>query len=189
MKKLAAEFKKFITRGNIMDMSVGIIVGGAFTAIVTSLSNNILKPIINWILAICIGSSDLSGIYTYLKKVVVDGKVDLAQSIYIDWGAFINAIINFLLIALVLFILLKLFNQVKESSTKLLDRKEHILYKKEKGLKITKREEKFLKETLEREAKELEEKKRKEEEEKNKLTKSEALLTEIRDLMAKDNSK
>ena len=113
MKKFFAEFKKFITRGNIVDMSVGVIVGGAFTAIVNGLSNNILKPIINWILAVILGSESLSEVYTYLKIVEVPeldangvetGKtvIDLTQSIYIDWGSFINAIINFLLIAIVL---------------------------------------------------------------------------------------
>ena len=50
MKKFFAEFKKFITRGNIVDMAVGVIVGSSFTAIVNGLSNNILKPIINWLL-------------------------------------------------------------------------------------------------------------------------------------------
>ena len=82
MKKFFGEFKKFITRGNIVDMSVGVIVGGAFTAIVNSLSNNILKPIINWLLALILGQSSLAGIYTYLKKVIGDnGEVDLTQSI------------------------------------------------------------------------------------------------------------
>ena len=66
MKKFFGEFKKFITRGNIVDMSVGVIVGGAFTAIVNGLSNFILKPIINWLLALVLGSNSLSEIYTYL---------------------------------------------------------------------------------------------------------------------------
>ena len=51
MKKFFGEFKKFITRGNILDLAVGVIVGGAFTAIVTSLTNNIIRPLINWIIA------------------------------------------------------------------------------------------------------------------------------------------
>ena len=85
MKKFFEEFKKFITRGNIIDMSVGVIVGGAFTSIVNALSNNILKPLINWILALILGSDSLSGIYTYLTKVTVKDEitgeevVDLAQ--------------------------------------------------------------------------------------------------------------
>lgn len=114
MKKLLKEFKTFITRGNVVDLSVGVIVGSAFTAIVTALSNNIIKPIINWVLSIVMGSSSLDGIYTYLKKFEVDGTVDLVNSIYIDWGAFINAIINFLIIAVVVFTIVKLINKAKD---------------------------------------------------------------------------
>lgn len=110
MKKFFKEFKEFITRGSVLDMAVGVIVGSAFTAIVTALSNNILKPIINWILTLIFGQNSLSDIYTYLKKVEVDGVVDLTQSIYIDWGAFINAIINFIIIAFVLFVIVKTIN-------------------------------------------------------------------------------
>lgn len=118
MKKFFGEFKKFITRGNVLDMAVGVIVGGAFTAIVNALSNNILKPIINWLLAAIFGADSLSEIFTFLKKVEVDGAVDLTQSIYIDWGAFINAIINFLLIALVLFSIVKAINAANEGFKK-----------------------------------------------------------------------
>ena len=120
MKKFFAEFKKFITRGNVLDMAVGVIVGGAFTAIVNALSNNILKPVINWALAMILGKDSLSELYTFLIRTEVTDAttgavtVDLANSIYIDWGAFINAIINFLLIALVLFSIVRTINKVKE---------------------------------------------------------------------------
>ena len=119
MKKFFGEFKKFIMRGNVMDMAVGVIVGSSFTAIVNAMSNNILKPIINWILALLFGANSLSDLYTFLKRVTtVDDSgaevIDLANSIYIDWGAFINAIINFLLVALVLFTIVKLFNSLRD---------------------------------------------------------------------------
>ena len=112
--KFFSEFKDFITRGNVLDMAVGVIVGGAFTSIVNSLSNHILKPIINWVLALIFGQNSLSGIYTYLKKSYMEGtqEIDLANSIYIDWGEFINAIINFLLIAFVLFCIVKTINSI-----------------------------------------------------------------------------
>ena len=119
MKKFFKEFKEFITRGSVLDMAVGVIVGSAFTAIVTALSNNILKPIINWILALIFGQNSLSDIYTYLKKVEVDGVVDLTQSIYIDWGAFINAIINFIIIAFVLFVIVKAINNFQRKMREL----------------------------------------------------------------------
>ncbi len=119
MKKFFKEFKEFITRGSVLDMAVGVIVGSAFTAIVTALSNNILKPIINWILTLIFGQNSLSDIYTYLKKVEVDGVVDLTQSIYIDWGAFINAIINFIIIAFVLFVIVKAMNNFQRKMREL----------------------------------------------------------------------
>ena len=115
MKKFIAEFKKFITRGNIVDMSVGVIVGSSFTAIVNGLSNFILKPLINWVLALIFGADSLSEIYTVLKEArLEDGTLDLANSIYIDWGAFINAVINFFIVAFVLFSLVKVINRFRE---------------------------------------------------------------------------
>ena len=118
MKKFFEEFKKFITRGNIVDMAVGVTVGSAFTAIVNGLTNNILKPLINWVLALIFQANSLSDIYTMLKEVKVDGVVDLTQSIYIDWGAFINAVINFFILALVVFFIVKGLNKLSEIGKK-----------------------------------------------------------------------
>ena len=73
MKKFFEDFKKFITRGNVIDMAVGVIVGGAFTAIVTSLTNNIIRPFINWILALIMGGDGLDGILGYLWRTVPRG--------------------------------------------------------------------------------------------------------------------
>jgi large conductance mechanosensitive channel len=115
MTKFVGEFKKFINRGNVFDMAVGVIVGSAFTAIVTSLTNNILKPVTNWIVMMIFGADSLSETYTFLdKKFAEDGSVDLAASIYIDWGAFINSIFHFIIIAFVLFCLLKTMNNLRE---------------------------------------------------------------------------
>ena len=139
MKKFFEEFKTFITRGNVIDMAVGVIVGGAFTAIVNALSNNILKPVVNWLLALIFGANSLSGIMTMLLPVEVDGAVDLTQSIYIDWGTFINAIISFLLTALVLFCIVKFMNTLKNENTKLLNgklSKEDKAALKAKGIKL-----------------------------------------------------
>ena len=145
MKKFVNEFKTFISRGNVLDMSVGIIIGTAFTAIVTAITNHLLKPFINWILALIFGSNSLDGIYTYLKKVIADdGTVDLANSIYLDWGAIINAIVNFLLVALILFLVLKAINKFREKNEQLVGKiKKSVLTKedrkilKERGVKLT----------------------------------------------------
>ena len=124
MSNFFGEFKKFITRGNVVDMAVGVIVGSSFTAIVNALSNNILKPFINYLLAIAFGEGALSDAFTFLKKeyVMVDGvqtsEIDLANSIYIDWGAFINAVINFFLVAFVLFIIVRVFNNLRDGHKK-----------------------------------------------------------------------
>lgn len=121
MKKLIQEFKTFIKRGNVLDLAVGVIIGGAFTAIVNALSNGILKPIINWVISLCVGGDgSLDNIYTFLKPVYQldangNSVIDLASSIYIDWGAFVSAIINFLLIAIVVFTIVKLINKASES--------------------------------------------------------------------------
>ena len=141
MKKILNEFKTFITRGNVLDMAVGVIVGGAFTGVVNGLSNFILKPIINWILALIIGKDGLSGAITMLSPayksveklgedgaVMVDANgnaimeqvVDLAHSIYIDWGAFISAVINFFIIAFVLFVIVKVINGLKDEQKKVI---------------------------------------------------------------------
>ena len=196
MKKFFEEFRKFIMRGNIVDMSVGVIVGGAFNSIVNGLTNNILKPIINWFLAMLLGTDSLSEVFTYLKRVevpeldangVATGKmiVDLNQSIYIDWGSFINAIINFLIIAFVLFVIVKAINSINDSHKKLQDLQLRIDWKNENGIKLNKKEKAFLakKAQLEKE----EEAKRLAEEEalKNqpKPVTTEDLLVEIRDLL------
>ena len=115
MKKFFSEFKKFITRGNVIDMAVGVIVGSSFTAIVNGMSNFILKPIINWLLTLILGKNSLNDVYTFLVTVKDDaGVIDLTQSIYIDWGAFINAVINFFLVALVLFSIVKIVNGIRD---------------------------------------------------------------------------
>ena len=129
VKQFFEEFKKFITRGNVLDMAVGVIVGGAFTAIVNGLSNFILKPIINWLLAIITRGKGLEGAVTFLDKVTMTNEageevVDLANSIYIDWGAFISAIINFLLIAFVFFALIRVMNRIAEAKERALDNPE-----------------------------------------------------------------
>jgi len=96
MKKFLEEFKAFALKGNVMDMAVGVIVGGAFSAIVTSLTDNILNPIIA-----CFGGTE-AGLVTPLGNT---GQV-------INWGAFISSIINFLILALVLFVILKAVNRL-----------------------------------------------------------------------------
>ena len=102
MSKFVKEFKEFIAKGNVMDMAVGVIIGGAFGAIVSSLVDNILGPIIGMI---C-GGVDFSGLSVKLGE---------AQIMY---GAFIQAIIDFLIVALVIFSIVKAVNKVKDAAAK-----------------------------------------------------------------------
>lgn len=101
MKAFMKEFKEFISRGNVMDMAVGIIIGGAFTAIVTSLVEDIITPIIGMI-----GGFDFSGLVITVNNSPV------------AVGKFINAIINFLLIAIVLFSIIKAVNKAASIAKK-----------------------------------------------------------------------
>ncbi len=98
-KGLIAEFKKFIMRGNVMDMAVGVIVGGAFTSIVTSLNQDILTPLLG-----IFGGTDFSNLYVAL------GSGENAPVLY--YGNFITAVINFLITALVIFLLVKGINTI-----------------------------------------------------------------------------
>lgn len=193
MKKFFGEFKKFITRGNVLDMAVGVIVGGAFTAIVNAMSNNILKPLINFMLAKILGADAMSELFTYLtKSLTPEGTVDLAQSIYIDWGAFINAVINFILTAFVLFCIVKTMNHLKENNAKIQNNVSGGLTKEDvkelKARKIKKSNKEAVAAYLEEKAKKAEEKKA-EAEEKARLERlanptTEDLLKEIRDLLS-----
>lgn len=128
MRKFFEEFKAFATRGNVIDMAVGVTVGGAFTAIVNAISNSIIKPFINWLIALMLGSKNLSESFTMLKPAYMDDAVtgekviDLANSIYIDWGAFILAIINFFVIAFVLFCVVKAINTFNEKQKEVTDK-------------------------------------------------------------------
>ena len=204
VKGFIEEFKKFIMRGNVLDMSVGVIIGGAFTAVVNGLSDNILKPVINWFLSLVLPSDrgGLGGVITMLSPSYTNGALDLTNSIYIDWGAFISAIINFLLVALVLFVVVKTMNRISELNEELRnnpewnERKAIARIRYEEHLSKKQAREEWLK-RLEAEKARLAEEKRlaQEKAEKEKALAEEQamantrLLEEIRDLLKEKNSK
>ena len=195
MKKFLEEFKVFITRGNVIDMAVGVTVGSAFTAIVTAVSTNIIKPFINWIISIVIGADTLSQCFTFLGAKpadLTDPNLDLTLYNYIDWGAFINAIINFFVIAFVLFCVIKAMNtftaKQKEVTAKVMEgviSSEDKKAMKAQGIKLR---DKAAVEAYFKAKKEAEEKAAAEEEEKARLEReanptTEDLLKQIRDLL------
>ena len=120
MKKFFKEFKEFITRGNVVDLAVGMINGAAFTAIVTALVNGIFKPLIN-----AIPMGDVNGLITMLRPAYMidettgEKVIDMATSVYINWGEFLMAIVNFLITALVLFLIIKAINSFRTNAEKL----------------------------------------------------------------------
>jgi large conductance mechanosensitive channel len=112
------EFRDFIARGNVMDLAVGIIIGAAFTAIVSSLVGDLINPIIGLIL----GGVDFTNMY-----LVMAGEVPVGASLatardsgaaVFAYGAFITAVINFLIIAFVVFMLVKALNKIKDAAIK-----------------------------------------------------------------------
>ena len=148
MKRFGTEFKKFLTRGNVIDMAVGVIVGGAFTAIINSLVADVFTPVVNM----------LTGKLNFSEWVVPIGTSQLML------GNFVQAIINFLLTALILFIIM-------HTATRMRERREKIIAE----LKARKEAE---------EGKEAEEAPVEETPAEPEPTKEELLLTEIRDLLA-----
>ncbi len=103
MKKFLEEFKAFISKGNVLDMAVGVIIGGAFGSVVSGLTDNIIQPLLK-----CIGGAEVQG------KIRLFGTEN-----YLDYGAFISAVINFLIMALVVFLIVKSFNRISEAAHQL----------------------------------------------------------------------
>lgn len=114
MKKIIKEFKDFISRGNVIDMAVGIIIGGAFTGIVNSLVNDVISPVLG-----LFGNANLAEYKWVIKEGVAAADGTIEGGVALAYGSFISAIINFLIMAIIVFILIKIINAV----TKALSRK------------------------------------------------------------------
>ena len=145
MKKFFAEFKEFISRGTIMALAIGVIIATAFGKITTSLVNDVFMPLIGYI----IGGVDLSTLNITLSPAVLDeaGEV-VKEAVVIGIGTFLTTVIDFILVAFVVFLVVKAFNAAKQR---------------------------------------LEKPAEPEEPEEPEPTKEELLLTEIRDLLKKQN--
>ena len=112
--KLLKEFKEFISRGNVIDLAVGVVIGSAFTAIVDSLVNDIVMPLVGWL----IGGIDFSSFKLTLPGWEIpdplgDGAMMTTDGASILYGSFINSVINFLLLAIVVFLLVKGINSFR----------------------------------------------------------------------------
>lgn len=108
------EFKKFILRGNVMDMAVGVIVGGAFGKITSSLVNDVFMPFLGWV----IGDIDLTALNITLSPAVMEGDTVVKEAVVVGIGSFLATIIDFLLIALVVFLFVKAVNTARSKLEK-----------------------------------------------------------------------
>jgi large conductance mechanosensitive channel len=112
MKKFLSEFKEFINKGNVLGLAVGVIIGGAFSTITTSLTNDVIMPIVS----IFLGGVDFSEMKVTLPSLFA--VADDAAPNTLNYGNFISAIINFLILALVVFFIVKSVNKAMEAAKK-----------------------------------------------------------------------
>ena len=109
MKKFMHEFKEFAMRGNVLDMAVGVILGGAFGKITTSLVNDVFMPLIGTL----IGGVDLGKLNIVLKDAVMNGEEVVAPAVTLGIGTFLTTVIDFILVAFVIFLMIKTINRFR----------------------------------------------------------------------------
>ena len=115
MKKMLKEFKDFVMRGNVLDMAVGVIVAGAFGKITTSLVNDVFMPFISFLF----GSRDMTALNLVVRPEIVNEAGEVTQAaIVIGFGTFVATIIDFILVALVVFLVVKAINAAKAKMEK-----------------------------------------------------------------------
>ena len=199
IKELWAEFKKFILRGNVVDMAVGVIIASAFTAIVTAVTSGILMPLVNWAVTAATGGQGLEGLRTVLgtpaytiEEVTGAEIIDWASTNYIDWGSLINAVVDFILIAVILFTILKVFVAIQKmandaNSVDAKKKRKLIRANMKDGMSISQATEKA-EADIAAEKKAEEEKKAAEEAAASAKPTTEELLVQIRDLLAAQNN-
>jgi large conductance mechanosensitive channel len=112
MKKFLKEFKEFINKGNVLGLAVGVIIGGAFSTITTSLTNDVIMPIVS----IFLGGIDFSDMKVVLPTFFA--VADDAAPNTLNYGSFISAVINFIILALVVFVIVKLVNKAMDVTKK-----------------------------------------------------------------------
>lgn len=119
-KSIIAEFKEFISRGNVMDMAVGVIIGGAFTKIVNSIVSDIITPA----LGLLTGNVDFAELKVVLSEAVMDGETVVKEELAIRYGVFLDALINFFLIAVCVFLMVKVINTIRNKAEALKKKEE-----------------------------------------------------------------
>ncbi len=109
MKKFFSDFKEFAMKGNVVDMAVGVIIGAAFGKIVTSLVNDIIMPVVG----VLTGGTNFSEYKFVIQKAVMDGTEVITPEVAITWGAFVQTIVDFLIIAFCIFVAIKFISNLR----------------------------------------------------------------------------
>lgn len=183
MKKFWEDFKKFISRGNVIDMAIGVTVASAFTAIVTAFTKGFISPF----LALISGNSSLDTMTIVIKEAILDAEgAVVTPAVEILWGGFVQKIIDFLIIAFVLFIVMRITSAVMARSKKI---RQNVINALTDADEVAKEKEAEAKAKAEAEAKALQEAAEKEaakiKAEEDRCKEQVALLREIRDLLNK----
>ena len=111
-KGFIGEFKEFISRGNVLDMAVGVIIATAFGKITGSLVNDVFMPLLGWL----IGDIDLTKINITLSEAVMEGDTVVKEAVVLGIGTLLSAVIDFILVAFLVFLMVKAFNKAKEAA-------------------------------------------------------------------------
>ncbi len=111
MKKFLSEFKEFAMKGNVVDMAVGVIIGAAFGKIVTSLVNDVIMPVIG----VLTGGVNFSDKKWIIQQAVADGETIVTPEVAVTWGAFVQTVIDFIIIAFCIFVAIKFMNKLKRA--------------------------------------------------------------------------
>lgn len=112
MKKFLNEFKEFAMRGNVVDMAVGVIIGAAFGKIVTSLVNDIIMPVIG----VLTGGTNFTEYKLIIKNAVLNGEEVISPEVAVNWGMFVQTIVDFIIIAFCIFVAIRLMNKLKRAT-------------------------------------------------------------------------
>lgn len=110
MSKFLTEFKEFAMRGNVVDMAVGVIIGGAFGKIVTSLVNDIIMPV----MGVLTGGVNFSDNKLMLKDAVVENGETIKEAVWLQWGALVQNVIDFIIVAFCIFVAIRFMNRFKK---------------------------------------------------------------------------
>ena len=110
MKKFLQEFKEFAMKGNVMDMAIGVIIGGAFGKIVSSLVNDLLMPLVGAL----IGNVDFTTLSATLRQAVMDGETVVKPAVVLNYGNFIQVTVDFVIVAFCIFAVIKGINALKK---------------------------------------------------------------------------